>query len=87
LKTQKYYFLYAWSLEIAKLGEMYALGKPIVLFRGQTKILPGMKMADMESVEIITRYNLFCVPILNPQFFLKKLWGRRHVIKYNTQKD
>ena len=45
-------FIYAYSSEKVNLGKMYSLIKPTRIFKGYTNILPGMKEADHEVVEV-----------------------------------
>ncbi|MCK5073833.1 MAG: hypothetical protein KAQ98_10435 [Bacteriovoracaceae bacterium] len=84
--TRKKYFTYAWSLKKPKLGEIYSHANPTVLFRGATKILPGMKEADNESVELVRRTNLVLTPFVKPSFILKRLKGGRSLKEHNQHK-
>lgn len=84
LITKKEYFTYAWSLRKPKLGDIYAHGNPTVLFRGETKILPGMEKPDKESVEIVKRRDLLFTPLLKPQFILRRLKGNRSEKGHNS---
>jgi len=45
-------FIYAFSSEKKKLGEMYQVVKPIRIFEGYTNVLPGMKEPDHEVIEV-----------------------------------
>ena len=83
LKTKKEYFTYAWSLKKPKLGEIYAHGNPVVLFQGETNILPGMDKPDHESVEIVKRKDLLLTPIFKPTFLLKRVRGTRSLKGHN----
>ena len=85
LKTKKDYFTYAWSLKKPKLGAIYAHGNPTVLFRGETKILPGMGMPDEESVEIVKRRDILFIPLVKPHFFLKRIFSNRSKKGHNAQ--
>jgi len=75
----KKYFAYAYSLRKPKIGRMYSKARPEVLFKGPTKVLPGMPSADEESVEVIRLRNLIISPFLSPGFFLKRFQGVRIV--------
>ena len=83
LRTKKEYFTYAWSLKKPKLGEIYAHGNPVILFRGETNILPGMDQPDHESVEIVKRRDLLLTPLLKPTFLLKRVRGTRSLKAHN----
>jgi len=73
----KKHFVYAYTLKNPKLGKIYQNGRPVVLFKGVTKILPGMKCADEESVEVIHRNNFFLTPFRHPEFLFKRFKGLR----------
>lgn len=71
------WLIYAYSLDKPGLGRMYSIAKPSVVFRGETKILPGMPEPDAESVEVVNIFNLAKVPFTCPQFLMKRLLPRR----------
>jgi hypothetical protein len=73
LSSSKTHFVYAYSMRKPKLGELYASGKPTVLYRGETKTLPGMDGPDLESVEMISLGGFFLSALATPSFFLKRL--------------
>jgi hypothetical protein len=52
VRMKRPYFIYAFSSEKKKLGEMYQVVKPTRIFEGFTKILPGMKEPDHEVIEV-----------------------------------
>lgn len=73
LTSRKKYFVYAYSSRKTSLCKIYSHAKPIVLFRGETKILPGMPAPDNESIEVILRRKIFVQVLKNPDFFVKRL--------------
>lgn len=73
-------FVYAYTLKKPNLGAQYAVARPIVIFRGETDVLPGMSSADEESVEVFDLLNLILAPFRNPGYlgdrFRFRLGGR-----------
>ena len=85
--SRKTMFTYAYSLKKPKIGRMYSCAKPKVLFRGLTKVLPGMPNTDHESIEILALRNLLLAPFKAPNFFVKRLLGVRRQPSLSTATD
>jgi hypothetical protein len=68
IMSGKTHFVYAYTLRKPNLGAQYAVARPRVLFRGLTKVLPGMGAADEESVEVFSLVNLILAPLRHPEF-------------------
>lgn len=81
LTSDKKYFVYAYSSHKVHLQEIYSRANPIVLFRGETKVLPGMTAPDHESVEVLIRKRLLIQALKNPEFFLKRLSINKNVFE------
>lgn len=82
ITARKKYFVYAYSSKKTNLGKIYARGNPIVLFKGETIMLPGMTAPDHESVEVLVRSRVFLQVLKNPDFFLKRIFvGNRRKLK------
>lgn len=77
-KTQ---FVYAYTLKKTNLGVQYAVARPMVIFRGETGLLPGMNAAEEESVEVFHLLNLMLVPFRHPGYFADRFRFRRGVRK------
>jgi hypothetical protein len=73
LTSRKKYFVYAYSTRKTGLQNIYSRANPIVLFRGETKIMPGMPAPDHESIEVVLRRRVLIQALKNPDFFLKRL--------------
>ncbi len=73
MTCRKKYFVYAYSTKKKGLGSMYSRANPEVLFRGETKVLPGMPSPDHESVEVIYRSRIIIQALKNPDFFIKRM--------------
>jgi len=71
--SRKKYFVYAYSSRKVGLKKIYEKTAPEVLFRGETKILPGMPAPDHESVEVFFKSRLLIQTLKNPDFFIKRL--------------
>jgi hypothetical protein len=71
--SKKLFFFYAYSLKKKRLGSMYSIIRPKVVFSGRTKQLPGMNSADDESIERMNLLYVFLLPLVGPWFFLKRL--------------
>lgn len=52
VRMKRPFFIYAFSSEKKKLGQIYQVVKPTRIFHGYTKILPGMKEPDHEVIEV-----------------------------------
>lgn len=74
ITSRKKYFVYAYSTKKSGLEKIYSHGNPIVLYRGETIILPGMTAPDHESVEVLVRSRVYLQALKNPDFFLKKIF-------------
>jgi hypothetical protein len=85
LASRKKYFVYAYSQHKNGLRNIYSKAKPDVLFRGNTKILPGMPAPDNESVEVVFRSRIIKQALKNPGFFIKRLIKTNK--KQNKMKD
>jgi hypothetical protein len=81
LISRKKYCTYAYSLAKPKLGSIYKIANPRVLFSGKTNMQPGMSQPEEESVEIVSIKNIAIAPFSNPDFLLKKLIGNRNIAK------
>ena len=77
VRTKKKYIVYAYSLKKSALGKIYSVANPTILFRGMTKMQPGMKEPEEESVELVQIPKATLIPVINPQFFVKKLIAKR----------
>jgi len=84
MTCKKKYFVYAYSSKKEHLQRIYSRARPIVLFRGETKMLPGMPSPDHESVEVVARSNFYRHFITNTDFFIQKLRKRKYNRKYST---
>ncbi len=73
LLVRKKYYVYSYALKKPQLQRIYSMTKPFVLFKGQTKPLPGMSGVEYEAVECMTFKNLLAVPVHRPKFFTKRL--------------
>lgn len=73
LTSRKRYFVYAYSSRKAGLEKIYSRANPIVLFRGETKLLPGMPSPDHESVEVVLKSRVIVQVLKNPDFFVKRI--------------
>lgn len=73
LTSRKKYFVYAYSSKKTHLEKIYSRANPIVLFRGETKLLPGMTSVDHESVEVVIKSRIIIQALKNPDFFVKRL--------------
>jgi hypothetical protein len=73
----KKHFVYAYSLDKKALGRMYRVCNPEVLFRGMTRMQPGMSKPEAESVEVTSLARIVWTPLLKPQFLLFKMIRRR----------
>ncbi len=63
LISGKKYFTYTYSTSKSRLGNFYGRARPITIFEGETKILEGMKEAEVESIEVVSRFNVAIAPI------------------------
>jgi hypothetical protein len=81
MASKKKYFVYAYSTKKTGLQSIYSRAKPEVLFRGETKILPGMPSPDHESVEVVFRSRIVIQALKNPDFFIKRMVTKK---KKNT---
>jgi hypothetical protein len=61
--SNKKYLFYAYGLDKKHLQKIYSLMNPTVIYRGATKVMPGMQYAENESVEMASinyvRFSLF----------------------------
>ncbi len=73
LISRKKYFVYAYSTRKSGLCKIYSRANPIVLFRGETTMLPGMPCPDHESIEVVLRRRIIVQALKNPDFFIKRL--------------
>lgn len=71
--SNKKYFVYAYSTRKTGLQKIYAKANPEVIFKGETKILPGMPAPDHESIEVVFRRRVLVQALKNPDFFIKRL--------------
>ncbi len=82
LRSGKSHFVYAYAMKKAHLKKIFAEGSPQVLFRGETKILPGMSLPEVESVEAIHIWTMAFVPFIRPGFFLGRLRSGQGALKH-----
>lgn len=68
-------FIYCYSRSNTKLERLYGQFRPRILYRGQTRMLPGMEKAEQESIEAIERKNILRGPLQHPFFLLRRLTG------------
>jgi hypothetical protein len=73
LRTGKSHFIYSYAWRKTHLQKIFSTAAPEVLFRGETKILPGMDAPEIESVEAISILTMATVLFLKPRFFLDRL--------------
>ncbi len=87
LSSRKKYFVYAYSTRKTGLQKIYSRANPVVLFRGETKILPGMPAPDHESIEVVLRKRILVQVLKNPDFFVKRLNPFRVIKSTKPKKD
>lgn len=66
------YFTYTYSTEKINLRNFYARAKPILIFEGKTKQLEGMTEEEVESIELVSRFNIILAPIRNLNLILRR---------------
>ena len=76
----KKHFIYTYTSKKKHLGDIYSNVKPITLFEGETEILPGMDESEMETIQLVEVKNIVKAVFSTPQFFMKRLFGRRRVV-------
>lgn len=77
LRSGKSHFIYSYALWKTHLQKIFATASPEILFRGETKILPGMSAPEAESVEAISIWTMATVLFRKPRFFLDRLVSKR----------
>lgn len=87
MTSKKKYFVYAYSTKKTGLQNIYSRANPEVLFRGETKILPGMPSPDHESVEVIYRSRIIIQALKNPDFFIKRMIPKKIRNPHTSQKS
>ncbi|OFZ51318.1 MAG: hypothetical protein A2381_08250 [Bdellovibrionales bacterium RIFOXYB1_FULL_37_110] len=83
IKTQKQFFVYAFSMSKPQIGKMYEPARPVRLFAGQTHVLPGMEDQDTEVVEFVRRKDLLLFPLKSPDFLYKRA---RHTLGHKIKR-
>ncbi len=73
LFSKKKYFVYAYSLKKTNLEKIYSRANPMVLFRGETTMLPGMDSPELESVELIIKSQILPQAFKNLDFFTSRM--------------
>lgn len=86
LISEKKYFVYAYSSCKVHLEQIYSRANPIILFKGETIMLPGMTAVDHESVELLVRNRLIIQALKNPDFFLKRLYSHLNMPQFLNKK-
>lgn len=70
--------IYSYSLRSSRLTKVYSYSEPKILFRGLTKVLPGMPHPEEESVELTSVWKTGLLPFRNPKWIFKKLITKRN---------
>lgn len=81
VRMRRPYFIYAYSSKKKKLGEIYSVAKPIRIFEGFTKLLPGMSCPDHEIIEVAKVSNLHIAWVTNISFMFKRILKKRSTTK------
>lgn len=76
-QKDKKYYIYAYDLKYKKLGELYQLARPTILYRGKVEQLPGNKSEAFESVEMAKRTTIGYLPIYGIHNILIKIFFNR----------
>ena len=84
-KNKKKYFVFAYDLDKEYLKKLYSVVNPEVIYAGKTKIMPGMKYACEESIEIASVNYIRYSVIYGWDYFAKKLiLSRKHSNRYSV---
>jgi hypothetical protein len=87
LSSEKKYFVYAYTSDKTHLERIYSKANPVVLFRGETIMLPGMDAPEHESIEVLVKSRLFVQAIKNSDFFLKRFYPNLMLNKIFPQRQ
>ena len=82
----KDYLLYSFELAKKRLAKMYDLSKPIVLYRGMVKQLPGMDDIAYESIQMCSPKRILYLPIYAFPNFMSKFLFKRKTYGFNAFK-
>jgi len=74
IKSKKTHMVYAYGVEKVKLGQLYSIINPEVIYKGETKIMPGMKYAEKEVIEMASINYLKYAFFHRGDFLIKKLF-------------
>ncbi len=81
--TNKKYLFYAYGLEKKHLQKIYSLMNPKIIYRGETKPMPGMQYTELESVEMASiNYVRFSLLHRGDFIFKKLLLSREKSNRY-----
>lgn len=80
-QKSKTHLIYAYDLDNKRLGKLYAMGKPEVVYRGKVKQLEGNTCENIESVEIACRKRISKIPIYNLHNFFTKIIFNKACLK------
>ncbi|MFG1499107.1 hypothetical protein ABMA70_02785 [Halobacteriovorax sp. XZX-3] len=78
------FYIYAYSSAKPKLGEIYNTIRPFRLYKGYTKMLPGMSEPDDEVIEYGTMMNVHLSFGRIVMFLLKRLLKARSIKKVKS---
>lgn len=87
LSSEKKYFVYAYTSDKTHLERIYSKVNPVVLFRGETIMLPGMNAPEHESIEVLVKSRLYIQALKNSDFFLKRFYPNLMLNKIFPQRQ
>ncbi|MES3037600.1 MAG: hypothetical protein V4736_06805 [Bdellovibrionota bacterium] len=73
LLSGKSHFVYSYDAESKKLGQVYSVCSPSLIYKGPVRALEGMKGMAIECVEIGSIKSCISAFFLRPDFLLKKI--------------
>lgn len=73
LLSGRKHFTYTYASNKYRLKNFYAKARPTTIYEGETKILEGMFEAEIESIDIVSRVNIFLAPFRNMNIIFGRL--------------
>jgi hypothetical protein len=73
MKDQNKHFVYAYSVKKKNLENLYSSFPKKVLYRGIVEQLEGMDGEDYESIELVSKKDIYLFPFYKFSFFRKRL--------------
>lgn len=84
MKDENRNFIYAYSVKKKNLENLYSSFPKKVLFRGVVEAIEGMDGDDYESIELVSKKDLYLFPVYKFGFFKKRLlntFSKRRALK------